>query len=125
MKTTKPKSSGNSRAQLKLKRKKRIRKKITGTSERPRLSVFKTAKHVYCQVIDDSIGVTLVSASTFEKGGRMDSANVVACTQIGELIAKRCLEKSIDKIVFDKNGNQYHGRIKALAEGARSAGLCF
>lgn len=125
MKTTKPSSSGKSRAKLKLKRKRRIRKKVVGTTERPRLSVFKTAKHVYCQVIDDSVGTTLVSASSFEKGSRMDSANAASCTQIGELVAKRCLEKSIDKVVFDKNGNDYHGRIKALAEGARSAGLAF
>ena len=118
-------SKKNSRAELKLKRKKRIRKKIVGTTERPRLSVFRTAKHMYCQVIDDSTSATLVSVSSFEKDNRLESANAKACTGLGELIAKRCLEKNIDKVVFDKNGNDYHGRVKALADGARSAGLCF
>lgn len=125
MKDTAKSSKKNPRAVLKLKRKKRIRKKIHGTPERPRLSVFKTARHMYCQVIDDTTSATLVSASSFEKENRMASANTEACTGLGELIAKRCLEKKIDKIVFDKNGNVYHGRVKALAEGARSAGLCF
>lgn len=118
-------SKKSHRTELQLKRKKRIRKKVIGTAERPRLSVFRTAKHVYCQVIDDSVGTTLVSASSFEKNNRMESANAKACESLGETIAKRCLEKSIDKVVFDKNGNAYHGRVKALAESARSAGLSF
>ena len=125
MKKVSSSSKKNSRADLKLKRKKRIRKKISGTSERPRLSVFKTAKHVYCQVIDDTTSSTLVSASSFEKSNRVSNANAKNCEVVGELVAKRCLEKNISKVVFDKNGNDYHGRIKALADSARSAGLSF
>lgn len=113
------------KSELKLKRKKRIRKKLTGTTQRPRLSVFRTAKHVYCQVIDDSTSTTLLSASSFEKGNRQSSANKTVCEEIGKTLAKRCKEKNIEKVVFDKNGNIYHGRIKAIAEGARAEGLIF
>lgn len=109
---------------LRVKRKKRVRQKVNGTEARPRLSIFKSAKHVYAQVIDDSIGKTLVSASSFEKGNHR-AANTEACGEIGKLLATRCKEKNIDKIVFDKNGNQYHGRVKAFADGAREGGLVF
>lgn len=122
----KPRSSKQSyRTELKLKRKKRIRKKLSGTDDKPRLSIFKTSKHVYCQVINDLTGSTLVSASTFEKNNRSKSANAKICEEIGKAIAKRCLEKKIERVVFDKNGNDYHGRIKAIADGARSVGLSF
>lgn len=109
---------------LKQRRKNRVRKKISGTAERPRLSVFKSSKHIYAQVIDDLSGKTLVSASTFEKGQRK-SGNATGCEEIGKLIAERCKSVNVSKIVFDKNGNQYHGRIKALADGARHGGLEF
>ncbi|NRA43421.1 MAG: 50S ribosomal protein L18 [Oligoflexales bacterium] len=109
---------------LRVKRKKRVRQKVSGTEARPRLSVFKSARHVYAQVIDDIAGKTLVSASSFEKGNHR-VANTEVCGEIGKLISARCKEKNIEKIVFDKNGNQYHGRVKALAEGAREGGLVF
>ena len=109
---------------LKNRGKRRIRQKISGTPARPRLSLFKSAKHVYAQVIDDVSGKTLVSASSFEKDRKV-SANAEGCSEIGKLIAERCKAKSIEKIVFDKNGNQYHGRVKAYADGAREAGLVF
>ena len=109
---------------LRVKRKKRVRQKVNGTESRPRLSVFKSARHVYAQVIDDTAGKTLVSASSFEKGNHRN-ANTEVCGEIGKLIAARCKDKNIEKIVFDKNGNQYHGRVKALAEGAREGGLVF
>ena len=110
------------------KRKMSIRKKIQGTSERPRLSVFRSARHIYVQVINDENGQTLVSASTLDKElgdvkGDLDKSGV--SQQVGALAARRCLEKSIDKVVFDRNGFIYHGRIKALADGAREAGLNF
>ena len=110
---------------LKERRKMRVRKKVSGTAERPRLSVFRSLRHVYIQVIDDTKGVTLASASTFEKGNHKKSGNKEICHEIGKLIATRCLAKKIEKIVFDKNGNQYHGRTKAVADGAREAGLKF
>ena len=109
---------------LKISRKKRQRAKISGTSQRPRLSVFKSSKHVFAQVIDDISGHTIVSASSFEKGNHQ-VANSDVCKQIGGTLAKRCVDKSISKIVFDTNGNKYHGRIKAFAEGAREGGLEF
>lgn len=112
------------RRELKARRKKRIRKLLSGTSERPRLSVFRSSRHVYAQVIDDLKGHTLVSVSSFEKGNHT-KANKVACQALGKLIAERCLEKDIKRIVFDKNGNRYHGRLKAFADGAREAGLDF
>ncbi|MCB9228308.1 MAG: 50S ribosomal protein L18 [Deltaproteobacteria bacterium] len=116
----------NKKAALQIKRKKRIRKKVSGTAERPRLSVFRSARHVYAQVIDDLAGVTLVSASSFEKGQeKLSNATISACTALGKLVAERCKEKQIQKVVFDKNGRQYHGRVKALAEGAREGGLLF
>jgi len=109
----------------------RIRKKIAGTSERPRLSVYRSVSHVYAQVIDDSKGVTLVSACTIEKGKgqkgdkRPTGGNVASAKDIGKLIAERAKEKGIKKVVFDRGGYLYHGRIKALADAAREAGLEF
>ncbi len=111
-----------------LKRKKRIRKKITGTSQRPRLCVFRSVKHVYAMVIDDSKGKTLASASTLSKEIRDDlksGGNIAAAKKVGELIAKNSLEKNVREVVFDRNGYLYHGRVKALAIVARENGLKF
>lgn len=102
---------------------KRMRFRITGTPERPRLAVFRSAKHIYAQIIDDVKGVTLVSASTLNvnaEGTKTDAAKAV-----GEAVAKKALDAGITKVVFDRGGNIYHGRIKALAKGAREAGLDF
>jgi large subunit ribosomal protein L18 len=110
------------------KRKKRVRSRVQGTSERPRLNVFRSLKHIYAQAIEDSTGKTLVSASTKSpelKGGFRFSGNVEAAKKVGELIAKKCIEKGIQKVVFDRNGYLYHGRVKALAEAARASGLIF
>lgn len=109
---------------LRDRRKKRIRKKIFGTGERPRVSVFRSERHVYVQVIDDNQGQTLVSISSFEKGNH-SKANVEACSNLGKELAGRCKAKNINAVVFDKNGYTYHGRIKALADGAREGGLQF
>ena len=110
----------------------RIRKKIVGTSERPRLSVYRSVSHVYAQVIDDTKGATLVSAGTVEKGKgaakdakRPTGGNVASAKEIGKRIAERAKEKGIKKVVFDRGGYLYHGRIKALADAAREAGLEF
>ena len=120
--------SANRRKALRLKRKKRIRKKLSGTEEKPRMSVFRSAKHIYSQIIDDTKGITLVTASTTEKEVREQQNfenKTAAATFIGELIAKRATEKGIKTVVFDRNGFLYHGRIKAVSEGARKAGLDF
>lgn len=109
------------------KRKQRIRKKLEGTSERPRLSVFRSARHIYAQVIDDSKGETLASASTLDKdvaGAKFDN-KVAAASKIGEIVAERAKAKGIETVVFDRNGYIYHGRVKALSEGARKSGLKF
>ncbi|WP_437482370.1 50S ribosomal protein L18 [Sorangium sp. So ce1014] len=109
-------------------RKLRIRKKVEGTPERPRLSVFRSSKHIYAQVIDDVSGKTLAHASTLSKDlkGSLDEDNKVeAAKKVGALIAKICKEKQIGKVVFDRNGYLYHGRVSALAQAAREAGLDF
>ena len=103
----------------------RIRRKLRGTAERPRLAVFRSVAHIYAQVIDDNAGSTLVSASTVDKGGKTNGGNVAAAKAIGKLVAERAKEKGIQKVVFDRGGYQYHGRIKALADAARAAGLEF
>jgi large subunit ribosomal protein L18 len=111
-----------------LKRKTRVRKKIRGTAERPRLNVFRTARHIYAQIIDDTTGATLASASTVQTGVSDDlkyTGNVEAAKQVGAAIAKKALEKNISTVVFDRNGFLYHGRVKALAESARENGLSF
>ncbi|MCA1032778.1 50S ribosomal protein L18 [Bacillus timonensis] len=108
------------------KRHARVRSKLTGTATRPRLNVFRSNQHIYAQVIDDVNSVTLASASTLDKDLTLDStANLEAATKIGELVAKRALDKGITTVVFDRGGYLYHGRIKALAEAAREAGLEF
>ena len=105
----------------------RVRKNIRGTSERPRLSVFRSSKHIYAQLIDDVQGVTLASASTVDKelAGNGNGGNVEAARKVGELIAKRAKEKGHENVVFDRGGYLYHGRIQALADAAREAGLQF
>lgn len=104
---------------------KRIRRKIAGTTERPRLAIFRSVAHIYAQVIDDSKGVTLVSASSVDKGGRTNGGNVAAAKAIGTLVAQRAKEKGVSKVVFDRGGYAFHGRVKALADAARAAGLEF
>ena len=109
-------------------RKARIRKKISGSGERPRLTVFRSARHIYAQVVDDSGGGTLAAASTLSpdlKGTLESDDKTGAAKKVGALIAKICLERKIDKVVFDRNGYLYHGRVKALADAAREAGLKF
>ena len=108
-----------------LKRHARVRGKISGTAERPRLSVFRSESNIYAQIIDDVAGNTLCSASTVEKGFEGNGGNVEAAKKIGETIAKRALEKGIENVVFDRGGYIYHGRVAALAEGAREGGLKF
>ena len=111
-----------------LNRKSRIRKRIYGTSERPRLSVFKSGKHTYAQVIDDSSGKTLASASTVAKGLKSklnEMKPVDAAKEVGHAIADACKAANITQVAFDRNGYRYHGRIKILAEGAREKGLSF
>lgn len=112
-----------------LKRKKRVRKKIKGTPERPRLTVFRTAKHIYAQIVDDNNGRTLVATSTisqdFKSKAKGISGNIKGAILVGETIGKKGIEKGIKKIIFDRNGFLYHGRIKALADAARKSGLIF
>jgi len=105
----------------------RIRKKLLGTSERPRLNVYRSLNHIYVQVIDDLEGKTLVSASTAEgkKGSHPNGGNLAAAKNVGKTIAERAKSKGIDKVVFDRGGYIYHGRVKALADAAREAGLKF
>jgi large subunit ribosomal protein L18 len=113
---------------LRIRRKKRIRKKIFGVAERPRLSVFRSAKHIYAQLVDDSIGFTILTVSTLNKDVR-DQVKGLKKTEaakvVGKIIADKAKEKGVKRIVFDRNGFLYHGRVKALAEGAREAGLEF
>ena len=108
-----------------LKRKVHIRKKISGTAERPRMTVTRSNRRISIQVIDDAKGHTLASASTLEKDLRAIKANVEGAGQLGEVMGKRLLEKNIKTVVFDRNGYLYHGLIKALAEGTRKAGVQF
>ncbi len=103
----------------------RIRRKLSGTKERPRLAVFRSVAHIYAQVIDDVEGRTLVSASSVDKEGKTKGGNVAAAKAIGKLVADRAREKGVKQVVFDRGGYQYHGRIKALADAAREAGLEF
>jgi len=103
----------------------RIRRKLSGTTERPRLAVYRSVAHIYAQVIDDGEGKTLVSASSVDKGAKTNGGNLAAAKAIGKLVAERAKEKGIKHVVFDRGGYQYHGRIKALADAARAAGLEF
>ncbi|MCB1155353.1 MAG: 50S ribosomal protein L18 [Deltaproteobacteria bacterium] len=114
-------------------RQRRVRKKVRGTSERPRLCVFRSTNHIYVQAIDDETGVTLASASSREKGFEVpaaegesaDGRKIRAGAKVGEEIAKRLQEKGVGAVVFDRNGFLYHGRVKAVAQGARKGGLAF
>lgn len=111
-----------------LKRKRRVRKKILGTDNRPRLTVFRSARHVYAQVIADTTGHTLASASTLDKETRGHvpfESKVEAAKFVGKLVARRAMEKGVSRVVFDRNGFLYHGRVRALSAGAREQGLEF
>ena len=108
-----------------LKRHMRVRAKISGTPERPRLSVFRSAKHIYAQIIDDVNGKTLGSASSLEKDFSCEGTKTDAAKQVGVNVAERAKAKGIENVVFDRGGYVYHGRVKALAEGAREGGLQF
>jgi large subunit ribosomal protein L18 len=113
------------RKELKVQRKARGRARMAGTAERPRVSVFRSARHVFVQVVDDFAGKTLASVGTQKKANSRKRAGVETCHALGKELAKVCMEKKIAKVVFDRNGNAYHGRIKALADGAREGGLSF
>ena len=118
----------NPKLVARLKRKKRIRRKITGVAERPRLSVFRSAKHIYAQIIDDQRGQTLAAASTLSKEFRAQGANLKkmeAARLVGKLLAERAKAAGISKVAFDRNGFLYHGRIKELADSCREHGLEF
>ena len=104
---------------------KRIRSKLRGTAQRPRLAVFRSVAHIYVQVIDDSTGQTVVAASSSEKSGKVAGGNVAGAKAIGKTIAERAKAKGIKQVVFDRGGYLYHGRVKALADAARAAGLEF
>ncbi len=111
-----------------LERKKRVRKKVKGTAERPRLLVYRSLKHIYVQAINDIEGITITSCSTLDKemrGNIKKGGNKEGAYEVGKMIAQRLLAKGIDKVVFDRSGYKYHGRVKALAEGARDNGLKF
>ena len=108
-----------------IKRHKRVRAKIAGTPERPRLNVFRSATNIYAQIIDDVNGVTLVSASSLEKDFACEGTKSDAAKQVGMNVAERAKAKGIDTVMFDRGGYVYHGRVKALAEGAREGGLQF
>ena len=114
-----------SRNSMRLIRHKRIREKISGTKDIPRLSVFRSNKEIYAQIIDDEKQTTLVSASTLDADVKTKASNVEAAKEVGALVAKRAIEKKIDTVVFDRNGYLYHGKVKELAEAARAAGLKF
>ncbi len=111
-----------------VKRKIRIRKKIFGTPERPRLTITKSLNHIYAQIIDDSVGKTLTAMSTRDKSIRRENVsggNIAACKKVGEVLAQKALSLGISQIAFDRNGYVYHGRVKALADAAREGGLKF
>ena len=120
--------SKKSKSDLRLKKHYRLRNRLSGTTERPRLAVFRSNNHMYAQIIDDTVGNTVVSASTLEKSVREELSktnDVDAAAYVGTLVAKRALEEGIDKVVFDRGGFIYQGKIAALAEAAREAGLQF
>ena len=117
-----------SRSEIRVKKHMRVRNRLAGTTERPRLAVFRSNNHMYAQIIDDSVGNTLVSASTVEKSVKAElekTNDVDAAAYVGKVIAERALEKGIKSVVFDRGGFVYHGKIQALADAAREAGLEF
>jgi large subunit ribosomal protein L18 len=116
------------RKEIRMNKHKRVRKSVFGTAERPRLAVFRSLNHIYAQVINDELGVTLAAASSLDaefRAAGAASGNIEGAQKVGELVAKRALEKGVSKVVFDRGGNLYHGRIAAVAEAAREAGLNF
>ncbi len=113
------------RRRKRLRRKKTIRKSVSGTAERPRLSVFRSAKHIYAQAIDDTSGKVVASACDLQKSVQTTGTKTEAARAVGEFLGKVLIEKNIEKVVFDRNGFLYHGRVKEVAEGARAAGLKF
>ena len=120
--------SKKSRAEVREAKHRRLRNRFSGTAERPRLAVFRSNNHMYAQIIDDTVGNTLVSASTLEKEIKAElnkTNDIEAAAYIGKVIAKRAIDKGITEVVFDRGGFLYHGKIKALAEAAREAGLVF
>jgi len=113
---------------LRRKRHRRVRKTVSGTADKPRLNVFRSLCHIYAQVVDDGDGQTLVSASTLDaevKSAAKSGGNIEAAKLVGQLVGKRAVEKGVQTVVFDRGGYQYHGRVAALADGAREAGLKF
>ena len=120
--------SKKSRAEVRKKKHMRMRNRFSGTAQRPRLAVFRSNNHMYAQIIDDTVGNTLAAASTVEKEVKSElkyTDNVEAAAYLGKVIAKRALDKGITEVVFDRGGFLYHGKIKALAEASREAGLVF
>lgn len=116
----------NAKSDQRMRRKISIRKRVTGTPERPRLSVFRSARHIYAQIIDDTCGCTLVCASSLDEAVAGDrKKKVERAVAVGKLVAERAKAKGIAKVVFDRNGFLYHGRVKAVSDGAREAGLEF
>jgi large subunit ribosomal protein L18 len=116
---------GNKKLEGRQRRRQRIRKKVEGSTERPRLSVFRSNKQIYAQVIDDTTGSTVAAASSLGKEKPGEGGKVAMAGLVGEALAAVCKEKGITQVVFDRGGNIYHGRVKALAEGARKGGLNF
>jgi len=118
--------SGNKKAVARKRRHTRVRKKVSGTAARPRLVITRSARHMFVQVVDDTLGQTLASASTMEKDLRVDtSAKADKAREVGKLVASRAKAAGVDTVVFDRGGNKYHGRVAALADGAREGGLEF
>ncbi len=120
--------SKKSRSEVRVKKHERLRNRFAGTAERPRLAVFRSNNHMYAQIIDDSVGNTLVAASTVEKAAKAElehTNDTAAAAYVGTLIAKRALEKGIEEVVFDRGGFIYQGKVQALADAAREAGLKF
>ena len=120
--------SKKSRSEVRVKKHRRLRNHLSGTAERPRLAVFRSNQHIYAQIIDDTVGNTLVSASTHQKDVKAElekTSNVEAAAYVGTVIAKKALEKGITTVVFDRGGYIFHGKVKALADAAREAGLEF
>ena len=120
--------SKKSRSEVRVKKHMRLRHRFAGTAKRPRLAVFRSNNHMYAQIIDDSVGHTLAAASTAEKAVKAElekTNNVAAAAYVGTVIAKRALEKGIEEVVFDRGGFLYHGKVQALADAAREAGLKF
>jgi large subunit ribosomal protein L18 len=111
-----------------IRRRERVRRSVRGTDERPRLSVFRSGKHIYAQIVTDGAGKTLLAVSTLTpelRGQLTKTATVDAAKEVGKLVARRCQEKGIQRVVFDRNGFLYHGRVRAVADGAREGGLQF